>query len=93
MSSAYGIEENSSLNYLQYPHVIDGLPLDIVHDILEGFATDSLQKPLSYFMHLKALTPEMVNVSKSPFNYSRVYQINKPHALKFFNRMRNVELS
>lgn len=54
MSSAYAIEENSSLNYLQYPHVIDGLPLDIVHDILEGFATDFLQKRLSYFMHLKA---------------------------------------
>ena len=53
MSSVYGIEENSPLNYLQYPHVIDGQPLDIVHDILEGFATDFPQKRLSYFMHLK----------------------------------------
>ena len=34
--------------------ILHGLPLDIVHDILEGFATDFLQKRLSYFMHLEA---------------------------------------
>ena len=85
MSSVYGIEENESLNCLQYSNVINGLPLDTVHDILEGFATDFLQKPLNYCMHLKALTPEMVNVSISPFNYYPIDQVNKPHALKIFS--------
>ena len=70
---------------MQYSHVINGLPLDTVYDILEGFATDFLQKPWSYLMHLKALTPEMVNVSIRLFNYSPIDQVNKPHALKIFS--------
>ena len=43
LSSVYGIKENSSLNCLQYYHIINGLPPDIAHDIFEGFATDFLQ--------------------------------------------------
>ena len=34
LSSVCGIKENSSFNYLQYYHVINGLPPDIAHDIL-----------------------------------------------------------
>ena len=52
LSSVYGIKENSSLNCLQYYHVINGLPPDIAHDIFEGFATDFLQKLISYFIQL-----------------------------------------
>ena len=50
LSSVYGIKGNSSLNCLQYYHVINGLRPDIAHDIFEGFATDFLQNLLSYFI-------------------------------------------
>ena len=58
LSSVYGVKENSSLNCLQYYHVINGVPPDIAHDTFEGFATDFLQKLLSNFTQLKSLTPK-----------------------------------
>ena len=59
LSSVYGIKENSSLDCLQYYHVINGLPLDIAHNIFEDFAKNFFQKLLSYFIQLKVLTPEI----------------------------------
>ena len=85
LSSVYGIKENSSLNCLQYYHVINGLPPDIAHDIFQGFATDFLQDLLSYFMQLKVLTPEIVNAAISSFNYSPIDQHNKPQVLKIIS--------
>ena len=85
MSSVYGIKENSSLNCLQYYHVINGLPLDIARDIFEGFATDFLQNLLSYFIQLKVLTTEIVNAAISSFNYSPIDQHNKPQVLKIIS--------
>ena len=82
----YGIKENSSLNCLQYYHVINGLPPDIAYDIFEGFATNSLQKLLSYFIQLKVLTPEIVNAAISSFNCSPIDQHNKPQVLKIFSK-------
>ena len=78
LSSVYGIKKNSSPNCLQYYHVINGLPPDIAHDVFEGFATDFLQKLLSYFIQLKVVTPEIVNAAISSFNYSPIDQHNKP---------------
>ena len=82
LPSAYSINENSSLNCLQYYHVTNGLPPDITHGIYEGFATDFLQKLLSYFIQLEVLAPEIVNTAISSFNYSPIYQHNKPQVLK-----------
>jgi hypothetical protein len=33
--SVYGVKKPSSLNASKYFHVVDGLPSDIMHDILE----------------------------------------------------------
>ena len=85
LSSICGIKENSSLNCLQYYHVINGLPPDIAHDIFEGFDTDFLQKPRIYFIQLKVLTPEIVNVAISSFNYSPIEQDIKPQVLIIFS--------
>ena len=85
LSSVYGIKENSSLNCLQYYHVINGLPPNIAHDAFEGFTTDFLQNLLSYFIQLKVLTPEIVNAAISSFNYSPIDQHNKPQVLKIIS--------
>lgn len=34
--SVYGVKAQSELNNSKYFHVVDGLPSDIMHDILEG---------------------------------------------------------
>ena len=39
-----------ALNCLEYYHVINGLPPNIIHDILAGFVTDFLKNLLSYFI-------------------------------------------
>ena len=85
LSSVYGIKGNSCLNCLQYYHVINGLPPDIAHDTFKGFATDFLQNLLSYFIQLKVLTPEIVNVAISSFNYSPIDEHNKSQVLKIIS--------
>ena len=35
-ASVYGVKAQSELNNSKYFHVVDGLPSDIMHDILEG---------------------------------------------------------
>ena len=55
LPSVYGTNENSSLNCLQYYHVINGPPPDIAHDIFDGFATDFLQKFLRLFHTIEIL--------------------------------------
>ena len=40
LSSLYGITKNSCLNQLAHFHVASGLPPDLAHDVLEGFAKD-----------------------------------------------------
>ena len=40
MSSIYGIKQKSCVNFLEYFHVVDGLPPGIGNDIFEGIAID-----------------------------------------------------
>ena len=34
--SVYGVKKKSALNSSKYFHAVDGLPADIMHDMLEG---------------------------------------------------------
>ena len=40
LCSPYGLVKNSCLNSLEYYHYTNGLPPDLAHDVLEGFAKD-----------------------------------------------------
>ena len=40
MSLIYGIKEKWCVNFLEYFHVVDGLPPGIGNDIFEGIAID-----------------------------------------------------
>ena len=82
LSSVYGITKNLPLNYSQYYHLINSLPPDVADDTFEDFATDLLQKLLSFFVQLKVLTPEIVSTAISSFNCSPIDQHNKPQVLK-----------
>ena len=61
-AKAYGIERNAALNQLTYFHVVDGLPPDVMHDLLEGAVNCELKVMLyTYIYEKKILTLDQLN--------------------------------
>ncbi len=48
--SIYGVKTKSGLNNSKYFHIVDGLPPDIMHDILEGALPLHLKVMLKKFV-------------------------------------------
>ena len=82
-STNYGVTRNSVLNDLQYFHVADeGLPPDIMHDVLEGYLPYKVKLMLSHFVvTTKYLTLEQVNQGIANFDYGPIDSADKPSQL------------
>ena len=50
-----GIQRNAALNCLAYFHVVDGLPPDIMHDMLEGVVNCEVKIMLQTYIYEKKL--------------------------------------
>ena len=59
-SRVYGIHHKSILNDLKYFHVIEGLPPDAMHDILEGI----MPKQIAKLLHLLAIQKKLINLNQ-----------------------------
>ena len=53
MASAYALKSNSFLNEIQFFHAAEGLPLDLAHDVFEGFSVDLTSNILKSLVTLK----------------------------------------
>ena len=53
MASAYGLKSNSFLNEIQFFRAAEGLPLDLAHDVFEGFSVDLISNILKSLVTLK----------------------------------------
>jgi len=83
MSKTYGITEDSVLNLSNYFHIIDGLPPDIMHDILEGSLQYEVKEFLKHLiLHSNYLTLETLNVKIQRFPYQQSDKTNKPTQIK-----------
>lgn len=61
-STTYGLTRDSVLNSLRYFHVTEGLPPDVMHDILEGTLILGLKCLLFVLIHKQKLfTLELLN--------------------------------
>ena len=70
-AKAYGIERNAALNQLTYFHVVDGLPPDVMHDLLEGAVNCEVKVMLSTYIYEKnILTLEQLNRRVRFFKYA-----------------------
>ena len=79
----YGVVRNSCLNESKFFHVIDGMALDIMHDILEGVLEVSLIETLKYLIVNKSLfTIHTFNQRLESYNYGPIDSNNKPIRIK-----------
>ena len=81
-ASVYGVKARSELNNSRYFHVVDGLPSDIMHDILEGVIPLHLKVMLRKFVQEKILSFDELNKRIHCFGYGPNDYKNKPSLLK-----------
>ena len=78
LTTTYGIHRNSILNSLRYYHVADGLPPDIMHDILEGALPYEAKLLLLHFISNRYFTLGELNQRIKSFPYGTENSSSKP---------------
>ena len=79
ISSQYGINVRSILNQSRHFHVIQGLPGDAMHDVLEGLLQYDVKELLKYAINEQQLfTLDDLNHSIQSFDYGFPDVSNKP---------------
>ena len=69
MGTCYGINMDSILNSSMYFHVADGLPPDIMHDVLEGALSYEIKLMISHFLQLHYFSLKEINRRIVTFKY------------------------
>ena len=85
--SVYGIKRYSPLHVLKYFHVIDGLPPDLAHDVIEGIAIDIMSQIIGHFVVHKAFTLDSLNEKIENFEYSHSDKTNEPQPFKVISSL------
>ena len=79
ISSEFGINLRSALNQSRYFHVIEGLPGDAMHDVLEGLLQYEVKELLKYAIYEQQFfTLENLNCWIKNFDYGYPDVSNKP---------------
>ena len=76
------MKSNSYLNQMQHFHVVNGLPSNLGHDLLEGFAKDILNILIVRCLQQKYFTIDDLNNIILSFSYSDIVKKNKPHVIR-----------
>ena len=84
IASAYGIKKSLCLNDLNYFHVIEGLPPDIVHDMCKDLAVDVISDIFHVLFKEKCLTSQKINIRISTFKYSNPPKPTNHNQLKLY---------
>lgn len=70
------------MNELKYFHVINGLPPDVMHDLLEGVIPKLVCEILLHPIGLKLITLDKLNFFIQNFNYGQSEIKDKPSIIK-----------
>lgn len=85
-ASVYGIKACSALNRSRYYHVVDGLPSDVMHDVLEGVLPLQFKLMLRKFiLEDKMFTLNELNKRVHIFAFGANDACSKPSLLKPLN--------
>ena len=83
-SITYGINFSSPLNLIDNFHVVDQLPQDIMHILLEGVVPyEMVHMLLSYITDEKFISIELLNDCIAYFSYSSNELKDKPSQIKW----------
>ena len=85
IATTYGVSRNSILNTLTHYHIIDGLPPDIMHDVLEGVFPLEIKMMLSQFLNERVFTLDQLNSCVNVFPYGEEDRTNKPSPILLAN--------
>jgi len=78
----YGLKKSSPLHkHLQYFHVVDGLPADACHDLLEGVVPVEIAMCLAYFIRKNYFTHAFLNRRIECFPYKITDKVNRPQQI------------
>ena len=77
MARVYGVKGKSILNDLHYFHVINGLPADIAHDMLEGVVPQTVCKVLDTLIDEDLFSIERLNELVTNYPYNDIDKTNK----------------
>ena len=79
LASTLGIKRESPLhNYVEHFHILEGLPPDVSHDLLEGIVPFEIAVFLQYFIGHKYFTLEYLNRCIQDFPFKRSEKVNQP---------------
>lgn len=79
LATTYGLNRDSILNSLQFFHVTEGLPPDIMHDILEGALQYEMKEMLLVFTCEKGyFSLDVLNQRIKEFSYFYADVKDKP---------------
>lgn len=77
-ATTYGIQRNTILHSSRFFHVTDGLPMDIMHDILEGVLQYEVKEMLKFFKSSRVLSLAEINNAIESFPYGYADAADKP---------------
>ena len=78
IATTYGLHHNSILNTSRFYHVTDGLPPDIMHDILEGCLQYEVKELLKYLVCESILDLETLNMQLAMFPFVHPDKDSRP---------------
>ncbi len=82
MATTYGVMFESILNTTSYFHTTEGLPPDIMHDILEGAVQYEVKELLKHLINEKSyFSLSLLNNKIERFPYMQTDKENKPVAI------------
>jgi len=82
LATTYGLTHDSILNSLQFFHITEGLPPDIMHDILEGGLQYEVKEMLQVFTEEKGyFTLDTLNKVIEEFKYGYTDSKDKPASI------------
>lgn len=85
LATTYGLTRDSILNSLQFYHIIDGLPPDIMHDILEGALQYEVKEMLQVFIEENYFSLDALHKIFQEFKYGYTDVKNKATTIHLFS--------
>ena len=82
MATTYGITRNSILNELIYFNIVDGICMDIMHDLLEGVLQLVIKHMLKKYVDDGLITLDLVNARLQAFQFSKSDMGNLPTEIR-----------
>ena len=77
-ATTYGVQRNTILHSSRFFHVTEGLPMDIMHDILEGVLQYEVKEMIRVFKRMRILPLAEINNAIDGFPYCYADAADKP---------------